>query len=143
MSGQACCSTSPRCGANLVCRNGSCVSCGGLTQPCCETNACGPNRICYGAGGATLLDRNPQHAADGVCYTCGIENGYCCRDNVCNGFTCFVGPVRRPGDPIPLVPAGQTTCYSCSSGQGRVGEPCCSGFACQDLLSCSAGTCAP
>jgi hypothetical protein len=142
MNGQACCGSTPRCAASLVCRGGSCVPCGGQGQPCCETNSCGPNRICYGAGGATLLDGNPQHAADGVCYTCGIENAYCCHGAVCNGFTCFVGPVRRPGDATPLVPAGQAYCHACSSGQGRVGEPCCSGFACQDLLACSAGTCA-
>jgi hypothetical protein len=102
----SCACDADSCGANTVCRNGSCQPCGLADDPCCSGNACRQAfLVCTPAGICELCGRDgePCCANDtcdistriclsGTCRNCGDLGAPCCAGNACSfGATCSVG----------------------------------------------------
>jgi hypothetical protein len=145
--GAPCCPSGPACvGAALTCEAGTCRTCGGTNERCCDnpscyslSNACtgtesGPRCLPCGAGGQVCCSARPGRTAcdapfqcaspprldAGSCQRCGAEGEQCCvPGRICNGgLSCSVDH-----------PGAASQCARC----GLRGTPCCAGSVCSSL----------
>lgn len=110
-----------QCGNGLVCRSGSCGSCGGNGQPCCPGNNCNSTFACNAGtcapacvpGGSCGTNPGANNCVNGV-FACASAtatrhcadgptkktSGSCQGGNVCNGAGNCVAACQ-PGNPCP------------------------------------------
>jgi hypothetical protein len=98
--GMACCNGSTCNTPDLACIEGTCVSCGGMSERCCPTaTPCGPGLGCNGSFQCTSA--------------CGIGGGPCCSGGMCSGV-CHLGTCLIPG----CGASGQSCCSGMLCGDG-------------------------
>ncbi len=114
---------SPACGYGKACSNGTCVACGGLSDPCCAASAQAP---C-----STGLSCGPSSTCE-----CGNRNEACCGGKTCQGGISCVMP---DGGGVPTCSCGALGATCCPGEDG--GAPTCesSGLVCAGIkCSCIA-----
>ncbi len=137
-----------------VCASGSCGTCGGVGQACCQE---GTLAVCTAPGASCTSTKG------GTCDACGVLGGPCCANDeclnplalcgattgictdqcgqpgqpCCQGSTCGAGGCCVEDTAFTATCAAAPACSTC----GLVGQPCCSGGTCGvGQGTCSGGT---
>ncbi|GAB4305639.1 MAG: hypothetical protein Kow0090_21110 [Myxococcota bacterium] len=104
------------CSSGKVCQSQTCVACGALDQPCCDSNQCNSPLTCQSGMCKTACTPNCADKCGGASDGCG---GTC-------AAPCSSGKVCQ-----------SQTCVAC----GGDNQPCCDGNQCNSPLTCQSGTC--
>lgn len=123
----------PACNGGQVCRNLSCVACGGINQPCCSNDNCGGN-ICRNGtcaapcvSGGDCADNPGRRQCVAGTYRCddaGVRRcvdgnrSFCSASQMCNGNGSCVARCMEGGSCTPTDRC-KTGRYVCDNGQRR------------------------
>jgi hypothetical protein len=145
--GEQCVAAGQPCGQEFTstCKAGSCGSCGGLGQPCCDVSLwswCprtgdhqGPS--CTGCTQSGTMCSST--GTGGTCVACGADGMQCCWEG-CLGANSYCDDYLDDAGRPEVNDAGLIE-NVCSSQCGGPGQPCCQGNTCKNDGCCLGGGC--